>query len=189
MRNFISKLNTRQLIIHFIASWFFVYAFRTAANLYDHSFLLAENLDVMRLIFKERYNTDMFIVTQCGILGLLISYVIAWVISLKRNWFWANSVIIFLGVFLLYNYNLLGWATLRYLALAPGQIFGSSSVLAVIVDFIILLSIGCYLFFRKGIKDFIDTGVNKPKKALLKERVSMTELKKSYKPSKKRPVK
>jgi hypothetical protein len=177
IRNFFSKLNTRQLIIHFIASWFFIYGFHTLANIYDHSFLFGDALQ-NRAIFAGRFNTDMFIINECGLMGLIIAFVIEWVISLKRNWFRANSVIIFVAMFILYNYNWLGWSKVRQIAFAPGQIFDPGSIPALITDFIVMMTIGCFLLLHKSVINYIDRGVKKPKKRSPAERISLAELKK-----------
>ena len=107
MRSFFLKLNVRQLIIHFIASWFFIYGMYTLVSLYDYQFLYNAIALPSRMIFKQRFADDMFILKQGGNLGLIMAYIIGWQLSIKRGWFWANSVIIFLAVFALYNFNLL----------------------------------------------------------------------------------
>ncbi len=164
-------------MIHFIASWFCIYGFRVVGNLYDHSFMFDENILQNSIIFKERFNADLNVINQFGVLGLLIAYITGWVISVKRSWFWANSVIVFLIIFPLYIYNLLAWTKLKNLAFAPGQIIDLGAVPALVIDFIILLGIASIIFFNKGIINYIDRGVKKPKKPSPAQRPSAMALK------------
>ncbi|MDB5007208.1 MAG: hypothetical protein JWQ84_163 [Mucilaginibacter sp.] len=164
MRSFLLKLNVRQLIIHFIASWLFIYAFYTLTSLYDYSFLYNDAAMPSRMIFKQRFANDMFILRQGGNLGLIIAYFIMWKLAVKRNWFWVNSVIVFLVTFALYNFNLLGWKSVMWVFLYPGQVvFKESSLASIIVNGIVMLTLGCFLFFKKQISAFIDRGAKSDK--------------------------
>jgi hypothetical protein len=178
IRNFFSNLNPRQLVVYFIANWFFIYAFHTLANLYDHSFLFGDYALQNRAFFTARFNTDILIIEECGVVGLIIAYIIEWRVSSKRKWFWANSVIVFVAMFLLYNYNLLGWSRLRPIAFALGQIFDSGSIAALITDFIVMITIGCFLLLHKSVINYIDRGVGNTKKRSPAERISLAELRK-----------
>ena len=162
MGTFFSKINIRQLVIHFVASWLFVYGINTAVSLFDYRFLYTGMTLQNKVMFKDKFNLDMVVIDIAGAVGLLIAYVISSRISIKRNWFWANAVIVFLIAFGLYYFNLLDWSSLRSVFLAPGRIFSFLGVLfSIIIDCLIMVSLGCYLFFNKTIQNFIDRGVNR----------------------------
>jgi hypothetical protein len=166
MKSFLLKLNIRQLIIHFIASWFFIYAFYTLTSLYDYKFLYNDFAIQNRMLFKYRFSKDFFIFKQGGNLGLIIAYVISWQISERRKWFWANSVIVLLVSFTLYYFDLLGWKNLMTAFLTPGQlIFDNYSMASVITNGVIMLAAGVFLLLKKQVIDFIDRGVKRDKKA------------------------
>lgn len=165
MRSFVSKLNIRQLIIHFIACWLFLYAIHTLATLYDYLFLYATTPPAMGpMLIKQKYDTDMLIITEAGYVGLIVAYIISWRISVKHQWFWINSVIVFLVIFVLAFFDRLGWGQLRNICMAPGLIFGKNTKLYLITDVAIMLAVGSFLFFNKWIISFIDKGVRGDKK-------------------------
>ena len=164
MRSFLSQLNTRQLVIYFIGTWLFVYAAHTLTTLYDFSFLYDMLSLANRSIYKERYSTDLFIINLGGYAGLIAAYIIAWRFTTIKNWFWANAVIVFLVVFVLYFFNLLGWQVMGKVFLGPGLIFSDqNTVIGLLADSLIMLGIGYLLFFNKNIIKYIDKGVKREK--------------------------
>jgi hypothetical protein len=166
MKSFFSKLNTRQLIIHFIASWFFIYAFDTLFSLYDYSFQYHSSTYLLSITAQQRYNTDIMIITRFGILGLIIAYIISWRISVKRNWFWANAVIVFLVAFFLSGEDYLGWGMFKEIFMVPGKIiFDLNSRGYLITNGIVMLAIGSFLLLIKQVINYIDKGVKREKKA------------------------
>ena len=165
MNNYFSKLNIRLLVIHFVAFWLFIYAFQTLAFLYDFNFLFLLP-QVVRLSDAGRVNTDMKIVTLFSFLGVIVAYIISWQTSLKRNWFWLNSVLVFVVIYVLELYNLLGFHALQKIVMFPGTIFGLSTRAYYISNGLIMLAISSYLLFSDKVKRFIDKGgvVDTPKK-------------------------
>ncbi len=158
MKSFLSNLNTRLMIIHFIAFWFFVHAFFTLAFLHDYSFLHLP-LDRMLLLNDEgRIKMDKEFIRQAGNIGLLAAYLISWGISSKRNWHWVNSVIIFLLVFGLYNTGYLGWKQLHSIFQAAGKLFPSDSVGEYLTNGLIMLGLGLVILFARGKMRYIDRG-------------------------------
>ncbi len=157
MNSSLSKFNIRLLVIHFIAFWFFIYGFQTLAFLYDFNFLLLAPVEA-RLNDVLRVNSDMKVVALFSIIGLVIAYLISWRISLKRNWFWLNSVLIFIIAYVLKTYDLLGWNFLQKIFLLPGQIFRLNTRTFYVTNSFIMLAIGSYLLFSNKIKSFIDKG-------------------------------
>jgi hypothetical protein len=165
MKSFFSKLNTRQLIIHFIASWFFIYAFDTLFSLYDYSFQYQSSSYLVSITAQQRYNTDILIVNEFGTLGLIIAYIISWWISSKHNWFWANSVIVLLIAFFLKGQDYLGWGMFKEIFLVPGKIFDLNSRGYLITNGVVMLAIGLFLLLKKQVINYIDKGVKREKKA------------------------
>jgi len=165
IKSFFSKLNTRQLIIHFIASWFFIYAFDTLFSLWDYSFQYQSSTYLLSITAQQRYNTDIMIITRFGILGLIIAYIISWWISAKRNWFWANAVIVFLVAFFLAGEDYLGWGMFKEIFMVPGKIFDTNSRAYLITNGLVMLAIGSFLLLKKQVINYIDNGVKHKKKA------------------------
>lgn len=167
MRSFFSQLNIRQLIIHFMAAWLFIYATHTLTTLYDFSFLYKEFALQNRVMFKDRANNDMFIIQLGGYIGLIAAYIISWQLSEKKKWFWANSVIVMLLAFVLYYFKRTGWQSLFGIFLFPGRLFTDdndfNTVTSIVIDGLFMLILGSLLFFSKGIIRFIDNGVNRVK--------------------------
>lgn len=157
MKTFLSKFNIRLLIIHFIAFWLFIFGFRTLSFLHDFGFLVVAPPEV-RMIETARLNFDMEVGVQVSLLGLVAAYVISGVISLKRDWFWLNSLVIFVLAYALKYNNLLGWTVLQNVFLLPGRVFGESTRAFYIVNGAIMLGLGCLLLFSGKIKRFIDGG-------------------------------
>ena len=164
LKKFISRLNWRQIVIHFVASYFFIYAFKTLAYLYD-----TKLLDVIRLsnqghkiqgIDTTNYSTSDFIdfiriPLYTAMVGLLIAFLISLFISIKRQWFWVNSLIAFLLAYFFYRFDLLRWDYLKKIFLAFGQLF-SSTFVELLLNGILMLTIGILLFFLRPIMEFID---------------------------------
>jgi len=155
MGSIVSKFNIRLLVIHFVAFWLFIYGFQTLAYLYDFNFLIFLPVEA-RINDVPRTNFDMKVVAQAGLVGAIVAYLISWRISLKRNWFWLNSTLVFVLVYVLKLYDLLGWSKLQKVFLLPGSIFRLNTRTYFIANAGIMLAIGCYLLFAKPIKRFID---------------------------------
>ena len=158
MKNLFSNLNARLMVIHFIAFWFFAYAFFTLSNLHDYGFLHLSSEHMLLLNDSARFIRDKEFIRQSGNFGLLAAYIISWAISSKRNWHWINSVIIFLPAFVLYNLGYLGWNMVHGIFQAPGKLFPVNSVWEYLTNGLILLAIGSVLLFSKRLKRYIDMG-------------------------------
>ena len=167
MKQFLSDLNVRQLVIHFVATWLLIYGTHTLASLYDFKFLYNDYALQNSMIFKERFGTDMFIIKTTGYAGLITAYIISWQLAATKNWFWANSVIVFLFAFLLYYFNYSGWGKLQYIFLAPGQVFsGLSNAITIIFNGIIMLAMGLYLLLSKKVIAYISRGMKQEKSVI-----------------------
>ena len=155
MGSSVSKFNVKLLVIHFVSFWLFIYGFQTLSYLYDFNFLIFLPVEA-RLNDVPRTNFDMKVVAQAGLVGAIVAYLISWRISLKRNWFWLNSTLIFVLIYVLKLYDLLGWSRLQKVFLLPGSIFRLNTRTYFVANAGIMLAIGCFLLFSKHIKRFID---------------------------------
>jgi len=89
-------------------------------------------------------------------IGLLVGLFIAILISIKRRWFWLNSLIAFLAFFLLMRFDLLGWNIMKNIFLAPGQIT-SNTTIEFLINGTILLSMGIFILSFKPLNRFIES--------------------------------
>ena len=179
MRKLLSQLNSRLMIIHFIAFWFFIYAFQTLAFLHDYSFLYLGQDSITQDNLPARFDRDMELIRQAGNIGLLVAYIISWSISTKRDWFWLNSVIIFLLAFALKNLGWLGWKYLDHIFMAPAKLFIEHSVWGYLTSGLIMIAIGSLLFFSKRIIRYIDAHPSTVKKVKTNKKVGRKTVVKS----------
>jgi len=134
LQKFIERLNWRQVVVHFIATWFFMYSFQTLAVLH--------NINLINIIrqsnkdnLTERLNENgtaasdlVYFTLWTGIgntIGLLVAFIISLTISIRRNWFWFNSLIVLILAYTLSWFDLLGWIYFKSIFLTPGEIFNN----------------------------------------------------------------
>lgn len=162
--NLISKVNWRQMLIHFLAMWFFIQSFFILSFLHD-----------LRIdkIFTEEWKAESTDGTQITsalywmyispYVGLLVAFFISLSISIKRKWFWLNSVLVFILAFLLRRVQLDGWKYLKHIFLAPGQIFYHNPILYYLANVLPMFLIGFLLFFSRTTNKFIECSTLKIK--------------------------
>jgi hypothetical protein len=163
--NFLSKLNWRLMVIHFVACWFFIYGFQQLAALHDialtNAFTNIKNVDddkmlnVIKRFGASRIATEALWINLSGPLGLLTGFIISLLVSLKHKWYWLNSVIVFVVMILLKRFKLLGWYYLKQIVLEPGYLFKSPTA-RFLANGLIMLAIGLSLFFMKWSIRFIN---------------------------------
>lgn len=159
IHNIILKLNWRQIVIHFIATWFFIRSFFMLARLHDlkdyevltkewqmHSYSHARLLSVWIWLFISSY------------VGLIVAFSISLSISNKKKWFWMNSVIILVSNYLLTKFNFDGWNYVKFIFLAPGEFFHIHTVTYYLATGLPMLAVGIILFFSKYTNHFIENG-------------------------------
>jgi len=105
MKALLRKLNWRLILIHFLAIWLFMGAFRLFASLYDYNFLhtlkaSSKALNDLHLLYPntnlgERLAENLMRMTLMQFVGLLGAFLISLGIALKMRWFWLNSIIVF----------------------------------------------------------------------------------------------
>ena len=177
MKSFLSNLNTRLLVIHFIAFLLVMYAAQMFAFIYDYKFLYLDHTN--RINSPSRMDSDMAIVEQVGNFGLILSFILSWVISTRKNWHWINSVIVFVLTFVIENWVLLRWKKFHDIYLSPGGLFHVFSKWGHITEGTILFVAGLSLIFAKAITKYIshDTAKDKQKAAANKKAVRMGKIK------------
>ena len=173
LRNFIQRLNWRQILVHFVATWFFIYAFQFLAYLSNttmfdglQKFSSSDQEELNNFLKDKDFTagqmiTYFYYASAVWLLGLIIAFIFSLLISKKRKWFWINSLIVFLLVFFLKEYDLLGWSFLKSIFLTPGKIFKNSPyyvTLYLLTDGLILLGLGIFTFLNRRINEFIDNG-------------------------------
>lgn len=164
LQHFIAKLNWRHILIHSIAFWFFIQALQTLSYLYD-----TKLIDIVRQS-NGQFNDQDLVETKMeapdlayfvlwanvsGLVGLLVAFIISLTISLKRHWFWVNSLFAVLLIYILYRLELLGWAYLKQFFWYLGQKFNNSTG-EFLLNGVILLIIGFFIFFLKQTNRFIE---------------------------------
>jgi hypothetical protein len=164
MKSFLSNLNARLLAIHFIAFWLVMYAFQEAAFLRDYKFMYLDH--VGRINAPFRFDADMALVEQAGNIGLILAFILSWVISVRKNWHWINSVIVFVATFAIENWGLLHWKKFHDIYLSPGGLFKAYSVWAHVLVAVLLLAAAGLLIYSKPIVRFISGKANDKKAAL-----------------------
>ncbi len=150
--------------MHSIACWFFIHAFQTLSYLYD-----TKLIDIVRQSngqFNDQALGDNKIEASdvayfllwtniSGLVGLLVAFIISLTISIKRHWFWVNSLFAVLLMYILYRFELLGWAYLKRIFWYLGQKLNNATG-EFLLNGIILLIIGLFIFFLKLTNQFIE---------------------------------
>ena len=163
LANVTSKLNWRLILIHLAATWFFYYAFQQFSYLYNIEYITIfrqpEEKEIYEALQQHGYTVSditnhLLIYQASGLLGMLVAEIISLIIVLKSRWFWVNSVLVFLIMYAMGWFNITGWTILSRVFLKPGQLFDNIT-LEFLVNGIVLLLIGLFLFFSKTITKFI----------------------------------
>jgi hypothetical protein len=167
LSNFLSKLNWRLILVHFIACWFFYHALWQLGFLYDYDFFeLIVHHKYKDIDALSKYSNDHMTIgyrlarisinaALIGLIGLLIGFVVSLFLSLKNRWYWVNSLIVLLITFTVCLFNRFYWHHIKVIFQAPGRIFQSDWAF-ILTNGLIILAIGICLFFLKRIIRFID---------------------------------
>ena len=166
LHKFIARSNWRQVVIHFIATWFFMYSFQTLAILHDTNlvevFRQSGKDNLTKALNENKITTsDLTYFTVwtsfANTIGLLVAFGISLTISIKRKWFWFNTFFVFVLVYILSWFDLLGWTFLKKIFLTPGEIFRNTT-LEFLTNGLILLTLGLLTFFLAKTNKFIAIG-------------------------------
>jgi uncharacterized membrane protein YkgB len=161
VKTLLLKFNWRLIIIHFLASCLFLLAFREFMYISDYQYFKS----AYKLIEKNnwhfdghRIETDINNIDYAGLVGIVLAFIISLAISIKRRWFWVNSLLVFLIAFL----------TARFVVKIPLGFYISYLYFHTLhrwveltVTATIILSIALGLFFSRYSMKFIDTGAYK----------------------------
>lgn len=159
----IKGVNWRQIVIHFVAIWLFSLAFEAFSYLLDTEFLsqliLAKQKHIKVKTLLEGQSgekfTNIFYHSAIGYFsGLMLGLIISIIISIRRRWFWLNSLLALSVIFILGQLWIINSYFLRAVFLFPGIILQDIS-LTVIINASILLLLGCILFFTPKANEFI----------------------------------
>ncbi len=164
-QTFISKLNLRQIIVYFLANCFFSYVFlsfsylhavklmevagKSDDSIYDTTFI-ENNISGNTLSDFLLWNT------LAPLCGLLISFIIALIISKKRRWSWVNSLLSFIIFYILWINDFAGWNYLKSMLMSPGKIF-KNPVLEYFSNGLLLLIAGFLLFYLMYVTEFFQS--------------------------------
>ena len=164
LQNFIAKINWRQILIHFVAFWFFIHAFQTLSYLYDTKLVdtvrQSNGQDAIKTLSDNgttASDLNYFVVwtSVSGFIGLLFAFIVSLTISIKRHWFWINSLLAFILTYILYRFDLLGWTYLKRFFWYLGQLFNNSTI-EFLFNGIALLTIGFLIFLLRRPNQFIE---------------------------------
>lgn len=174
LQAFIAKINWRLIVFHFVALWFFCHAALTFTYLSEVHLVnivrqtADENLsDVLRSYNVQPGELADFLAlpyfVEFG--GLFIAFLISILISVKRRWFWVNSLLVLILALLFYHRidNLI-WNNLREYFWFVGQQFNNTAT-EFLINGLLLLTVSFIFFFSKLSFKFIEgkrQALNKP---------------------------
>lgn len=176
LSNFLSKLNWRLMMVHFMACWFIYHAFWQLGYLYDYNYM--EKV-THQIIFKghqmnvnnyqglDGHRMAMISVNAAmiSLAALLMSFLISLLLSIRHKWYWLNSIIVLVIAVLSHYLDKHYYDYLRPVLQAPGRLFKPDWA-RIITNGSIMLAIGLCLFFWRRITRFIDGTKTRPAEAV-----------------------
>ena len=157
------RLNFRQILIHFIATWFFMFAFQTLFSLHEikmiNIYRLVDRTKVIYEFDKQGITATDFVNftfwTNVGkTVGLLIAFIISLTISIKNKWLWVNSFIILISAYGLAWTEFLGLNFLQNIYYLKGLTSIPLILLLTAIASIFTL-LGIITFFHRKTNQFI----------------------------------
>lgn len=150
------------MLVHFVATCLFINAFRCFSYLTNtrlHDAMQMSSNDYDRFLRTYNYSPGQIMMyTECVMiswfLGLLVAFPISLFISIRKKWFWLNSLIPSLLIYLFWNYP-------KIIFLLPRTFLKHTSNQTTIFFFtngLMFLSLGIVVFFNKRIGRFICKG-------------------------------
>jgi hypothetical protein len=153
-----SRLNWKHILIHFIAFWLIAHAAMILAYLTN-----VELIEIARTspdFKKEAVDRNISSVDVANVVvataiaylaAKLLAFILAIVICIKRKWFWLNSFIALVLLYILGFFTTSGWDVLKYIFLFPGSFFNGAAFY--IINGLIMLLLGLlFLFWKRGIQ-------------------------------------
>lgn len=163
--SFISRLNWRLLVIHTMACSLIMEAAIVFSSLYNVKIVIAFR-QLLNNPFKpvpgnsfseQQFNTYALVTQYAGYIGFLLAIVLSLIITLKRRWYWQNTLVVALAVYVLMKLYGLSWTDLQAVLSIVGRLFNSITI-ELIFNGSVLLALGLLLFFLPSMDRFIETG-------------------------------
>ena len=157
------KINYLQILLHFIASCFFIFSFRAFSSAYNIKILKLVTENGVENVMKnsEKYGitiSDIWYLTFTteisNLIGIFVAFIISILISIKKKWSIWNSFIVLILSFLLNRFDLLGWSYLKtYLSVGK---YINNMLLGFLTTGTFLLIIGLLIFLSNFLSDRIE---------------------------------
>lgn len=154
---FLSKMNWKIIVLHLLASWFFMTGFFTLSFLTNIQIAEAFKSFIPftgAAWWGNSVNSFVLTIYFAGFAGLIISFIVSLFICIRKKWFWLNALIVFLLSILLYKFYWEFWNMARPFAWFIGEKM-ESIFLQFLINGIMLLGIGLFIFFSKWNNKFI----------------------------------
>ena len=155
MKENLKRLNWKLILLHFVATWFFIHSFYILSYLHDIEFteFIMKNRNEIPVFDEIPFDTkrmgNFFMITGVSkFIGLLVAFIISLGISLYRKWFWLNSVLVLLITYTLFRLDFLLWDYLKVIFRFIGG-FMPNVILDFLVDGLVMLFLGLLIFFAK----------------------------------------
>lgn len=171
MKSLLNKINFRLIVVHFIACWLFIHAFQIFSYLSDIEILevshegSAKELDNLLKVNQQtniaRISYYIIYYMLAPLVGLLAAFFISIIMSVKKNWFWPNSLLAPTAAYLLIYFDSSGWSFIKKMLFFQVRIT-SEVVFTYILNGSVLLLLGLFLLFSKKAILFIEKGKNNP---------------------------
>ena len=175
MKTLLHKLNWRLIIIHFLAVWFMMVSLRSFAFLYDYQFFLVlvkakfgshQHTDDKQLndVFKAyphwyaRLVKDQMYIEFSTFAGAMIAFFTSLFITIKKHWFWLNSLIAFLILYLLHCLKIVGQSYLPFYLIKAGR----NLIWLHILISTVISATALFLLLSRRSKNIIERGVFNP---------------------------
>ena len=171
MRVLIKRLNWRQIVIHFLATWLIMYSFKLSSYLIDighfKTIMPGNKPDLIQalkgsIVSLDEFEDYIFLTSSFWFYGLLLGLLISLIISIKRHWFWFNTIISSCGVYFIFSFRVYfiygmpfhekysaGWHTTIYSNNIPPSIFWHTTIA------VLCLAAALWMFFSRRMNRFI----------------------------------
>ena len=157
------KINYLQILLHFIASCFFIFSFRAFSAVYNIKILKLVTENGVENVMKnsEKYGITIsdiwyftFTTEISNVIGIFVAFIISIIISIKKKWSIWNSFIVFILSFLLNRFDLLGWSYFKtYLSIGK---YINNMLLGFLTTGTFLLIIGLLIFLSNFLSSRIE---------------------------------
>lgn len=169
----LERINWRLIVIHFIATFFFVSAAYQLSILNDWKYIEAVNTYGLELGIKKYMSQDnypfvyyLIWIKLAPVIGLLTAFLFSLFLTIRMKILWINSLIAFLLAFIFNKIGAFQNDIIDYI-FYPGNSFVQYGIqYKFIVNGVILLSIGLLLFLSKWSKRFILKSTHKSSNSL-----------------------